>query len=79
MTKSEDVFAEKNALRKHIAELKAGYTGEELHVFSEQIMSNLEQLNSFRQAKTVFIYHSMPQEVHTHELIKKYLTFFLFL
>ena len=72
MTKSEDVFAQKRALRKHIAELKEGYTGEELRVYSEQIMNNLEQLNSFRQAKTVFIYHSMPQEVHTHDLIRKY-------
>lgn len=72
MTKSEDVFAQKRALRKHVAELKSNYTNEELLCFSEQVMNKLEQLEIFLQAKTVFIYYSMPQEVHTHDLIRKY-------
>ena len=72
MTNSEEVFAEKKALRKHVAELKSSHTNEELHSFSQQIMNKLEQLESFQKATTISIYYSMPQEVHTHELIRKY-------
>lgn len=62
----------KQALRRHIRQLKQTYTSEQLATQSVEIIERLEAHPLFRAASTVLLYHSLPDEVDTHGLINKY-------
>lgn len=64
MTKSE--------LRQAIRQLKRQFTQEELGELSLAIIDNLCHNELFIKAKTILAYHSLPDEVSTHDLIKQY-------
>lgn len=64
--------AEKNKIRERIADLKKKYSPEELLLKSAEVMEVLEITGVFQDAKNIFIYHSMPDEVNTIDLIQRW-------
>lgn len=63
---------EKKILRKRIKKNKLQYNEDELKTIGQKAMLQLEEMPQFQEAKTIFIYWSLPDEVPTHELIEKY-------
>ncbi|MGI6047328.1 MAG: 5-formyltetrahydrofolate cyclo-ligase [Petrimonas sp.] len=70
--KKTDIFSQKKVLRKKIAEIKQSYSEKELQNLSEEVISTLELTEVFQKAKIVLAYYNLPDEVNTHELIRKY-------
>ncbi len=68
----KNIYDQKKALRANVKALKNAHSREELIQFSTQVTASLEQLDLFRKANTVMLYHSLPDEVHTLHLIQKY-------
>lgn len=62
----------KTEIRKHIADLKKLHTEEELKVLSTAVMENVEENVILKCAKTVLVYHSLPDEVYTHDFVEKW-------
>jgi len=62
---------DKGELRKYIKKLKALHQATAL-ADSEAIMQKLETDVHFLQAQTVLLYHSLPDEVNTHDFIRKW-------
>lgn len=62
---------DKNALRKEVRKRKSAYSKEELIVKSEPIIGLLKQHSKVIKAKTILLYHSLPDEVYTHNLIEE--------
>lgn len=60
----------KKEIRKHIASLKKQYTPQQLLQYSNKVLEQLASNRHFREAKTVLLYHSLPDEVNTHDFIK---------
>ena len=59
-------------IRKLIKERKSEYRFQELKSESERIIHALENCSHFRDAHTALLYHSLPDEVCTHEFIIKW-------
>lgn len=73
MTEMDDaIVALKKKTRKEIRELKEKITSVEKIVKSSKIFEEIEKLASFRFAKTIMVYWSMPDEVYTHDFILKW-------
>jgi len=64
----------KNELRQTIRELKKQYTSQQMRVFSESILSHLEENVHFKRAQTVLIYSALPDEVQTSSFLQKWYT-----
>lgn len=62
----------KKQIRKQIAQKKAQYSLSELKQLSEVLLENLEQYPIFREARYVLLYHSLNDEVNTHEFVEKW-------
>lgn len=62
----------KKELRKWIRQEKTKYSASTLKELSVDILTQLEQLPAFQKAKAVLLYHSMNDEVNTHEFIEKW-------
>ncbi len=60
---------DKDGLRKEIAGRKKLYTTEQLNTWSELIRKKIENLEIFRSARTVLLYHSLPGEVQTQPML----------
>lgn len=56
-------------IRRYIRSRKAEFTPEELKEQSAAIIRRLVADSRFAEARTVLLYHSLPDEVCTHELI----------
>jgi len=63
---------DKKELRSQVKHLKQQMTESIRLKKSSQIMSLLEKNADFQKAKTILIYWSMPDEVHTHDLVDKW-------
>lgn len=63
---------DKQTIRKTIKELKAQYSSSDLLIMSEEVFSVVEITGFFQDAKTIFIYNSMPDEVATTSFIQKW-------
>ena len=60
----------KQELRKLIRERKKQHSTEELKSFSKEIASALlERIESMKQCHVILLYHSLPDEVCTHDII----------
>lgn len=59
-------------MRKLISLKKAEYSDALLKELSAKILINLENLAEFQVAKTVLLYHSLKDEVYTHDFIEKW-------
>ena len=63
----------KKELRKRIALLKTLHKSTATHQ-SAEILAALEAHPVFRAASIILLYHSLPDEVHTHDFIRKWST-----
>ncbi len=55
----------KKEIRKHIASVKKQYTPQQLLQYSNQVLEQLASNRHFSDAKTILLYHSLPDEVNT--------------
>lgn len=69
--KNEELSA-KRILRQSIRIRKASYSRQELEALSLSLLRVLEQHPCFVQARTVLLYHSLPDEVFTHAFIDRW-------
>ncbi len=67
-----DYQSQKQQLRSEIALQKKSYSPELLLSHSTQIIRKLESLPLFREASCIALYHALPDEVQTTELIEKW-------
>ena len=70
--KSEELRAKKQLLRQSVRTIKASYSRQELEALSLSLLRALEQHPCFVQARTVLLYHSLPDEVCTHAFIDRW-------
>ncbi len=68
---TQHVYDQKKNLRLQIKKAKAQYTQQQLLEMSHPIIQQLEAHPLFRQAKTLLLYSSLPDEVDTQSLINK--------
>lgn len=61
---------DKQALRREIATKKQQYSAPEFLEWSEIIRQKIESLPLFQQASSVLLYHSLPDEVQTHSMLR---------
>lgn len=59
-------------LRLQVSKLKKDYSPQDLVLKSEEVFSVLEITGAFQDAKNIFIYSSMPDEVSTLNFINKW-------
>lgn len=62
----------KRILRQSIRTMKASYSREELEALSFSLLQRLEEHPRFVEARTVLLYHSLPDEVGTHAFIDRW-------
>lgn len=62
----------KSILRQSIRTMKASYSQVELEALSLSLLQKLEQHPVFIEARTVLLYHSLPDEVDTHAFIDRW-------
>ena len=62
----------KRILRQSIRTIKASYSRAELEALSVSVLQRLEQHPRFAEARTVLLYHSLPDEVDTHAFIDRW-------
>lgn len=65
----DNLPTDKRALRAHVRELKKQFTVEALRAQSQPIIDRLLAHPRVASAATVLFYHSLPDEVYTHEAI----------
>ena len=65
----EDKRLQKKALRQLIRQRKAQYTETQLVDMSRSVVNQVLADPHFQKARTVLLYHSLPDEVYTPELI----------
>lgn len=63
---------EKKQLRKEISRRKKAASEADLSQWSHRILSQIESHPLFRKASTLLMYHSLPDEVQTHDFIEKW-------
>lgn len=65
-------MTDKTSIRQSIRKLKKAVSAEERLFLSHALTKRLEQHPRFIQAHTILLYHSLPDEVDTHELIRRW-------
>lgn len=68
----EHIFLLKKKIRKEICELKEKISAEEKNYRSKKLFEKIENLGAFKEAQTIMLYWSLPDEVQTHEFILKW-------
>lgn len=64
------IVEEKKALRRAIRKIKSDVSPSLLREESHVILTRLAQHPRFVEARTVLLYHSLPDEPHTHDFIQ---------
>lgn len=64
--------SEKDNIRQKISALKKQYTHQDLLFKSEEVFSILEITGAFQEAKHIFIYNSLKDEVSTKSFIERW-------
>lgn len=59
----------KKELRTFIRQQKATYSPEQLKMMSANVINALCSHHLYKTSKTILLYHSLPDEVNTHQLI----------
>lgn len=62
----------KKEIRQEISKIKKAISSEQKQSMSEKIMQTVEGLEEFKQSNVVLAYHSLPDEVFTHEAVKRW-------
>lgn len=65
-------MTDKASIRQSIRNLKKAVSIEERLFLSRQLTARLESHPRFASAHTILLYHSLPDEVNTHELIRRW-------
>lgn len=65
-------MSKKSEIRKYIKSITKSKSADEKREASEKVIAELERMQLFKEAKTVMLFHSLPDEVCTHGLIDKY-------
>lgn len=65
-------MCKKSDIRTRIKGIKSRITSECRIRFSEQIRYRIEQLPEFRTAKTILLYHALPDEVDTSSFLQSW-------
>lgn len=65
-------MTDKQQLRRYIAQEKKKHSAETLDRLSDRLLQQLEQHPRFRAARTLLLYHSLPDEVRTHTFIERW-------
>lgn len=63
---------DKRELRKQMAQEKRKYSASQKAEWSSSLFQKLEDHPLFLQAKTILLYHSLPDEVETHAFIERW-------
>ncbi|MBI2464322.1 5-formyltetrahydrofolate cyclo-ligase [Candidatus Peregrinibacteria bacterium] len=63
----------KKSIRKILLQKRREFSKNEKNIQNKKIASLLENTDAFQKAKVIFTYISLPDEVDTEKLIKKYL------
>lgn len=71
---SDKIHEEKNRIRSDIRLLKKQLTQEQKEKEAKTVFDKIESLSEFKTAKTVLMYWSTPDELPTHNFIKKWST-----
>lgn len=66
------VDEQKKSFRKKVRSLKQPYTTEELQRLSILLWNKIEESSFFKEASVILLYWSLPDEVSTHDFIKKW-------
>jgi 5,10-methenyltetrahydrofolate synthetase len=66
------MLEDKKKIRETVVLRKAQYNEQSLLELSAKALSYLEETAIFQKAKTILIYHSLKDEVHTHTFIEKW-------
>lgn len=66
------VVVEKSRIREEIKRLKFKMTLEQKTAEAEAVFRKIESMPEFQRAQTVLMYWSMPDEMPTHDFIKKW-------
>lgn len=66
------MVSEKKELRKLIKQRKAAHSAEVCLAKSAALRQLLEQHQRFAEAQVVLLYHSLPDEVYTHQLVEEW-------
>lgn len=66
------VVVEKSRIREEIKRLKFQMTLEQKKAEAENVFLKIESMPEFQRAQTVLMYWSMPDELPTHDFIKKW-------
>ena len=61
-------------LRKEIKNNKRQFTSQQLHELSFAVITRLLAHPRVKSAKTIMLYHSLPDEVDTHTIVDSLLT-----
>jgi len=69
---SEEIVSIKKALRKKIKLFKSDLSVKDRKIRSEAVIRHLEDSPEFKNAKTIFIYWAMDDEIDTKEFIVKW-------
>jgi 5-formyltetrahydrofolate cyclo-ligase len=72
-TKSnEELFAEKKLIRQQISVFKKQITENEMQSEADIIFNKIESLPEFKAATTILMYWSTPDELPTHQIVRKW-------
>jgi 5-formyltetrahydrofolate cyclo-ligase len=63
---------DKKELRQYIAQQKRNYSVAQKTEWSSSLFQKLENHPLFLQAHTILLYHSLPDEVQTHDFVEKW-------
>lgn len=66
---------QKDELRAFIRTQKKLLSTEDYKILSDRALRALEELQVFKNATTILLYHSLPDEVDTHDFISKWSPF----
>lgn len=63
---------QKHLLRKAIRDIKASYSPKELEALSLPLLQRIESHPHFQASQTILLYHSLADEVFTHNFINRW-------
>ena len=70
--KEKTIKSDKSRIREEIKRLKFLLSSAEKNAQAEAVFRKIEEFPEFRNAKTILLYWSMPDELPTHDFIKKW-------
>ena len=68
----KEKFSEKEELRYKMKRLRVVVPEETRRTAAEEVFSRLEKTAAFMLAERIMMYHSLPDELYTHDFLKKW-------